>query len=89
MTVKRFIAGAVCPRCAEMDKLTMHVNEQGSQVRECVKCGYTDAMTDDGPEELSTRVNQPRVGEAPLAHEDEINVVQVIDASPGTQRRDH
>ena len=95
--IKRFIAGAVCPRCAEMDKLTMYSNEQGEQVRECVRCGYQDVMTGDGPktmlpagvssEELSTRVNQPRVGEKPLAHEDEVQLVNIIDA--GLKRRDH
>ena len=26
-TPKRFIAGAVCPRCAEMDKLTMYTDD--------------------------------------------------------------
>lgn len=87
MVQKRFIAGAVCPRCAEMDKLVMFNDAQGRQVRECVRCGYTDAMGDDGPEELDTRVNQPRVGEQPLAHEDEVSVIQIMD--PGAQRRDH
>lgn len=95
--VKRFIAGAVCPRCAEMDKLQMYENEQQQQVRECVRCGYQDVMTDQGPkqlssEELSTRVNQPRPGEQPLAHEDEIQVVNILDPAkyaPGSDRRDH
>ena len=87
MIQKRFVAGAVCPRCAEMDKLVMFNDAQDRQVRECVRCGYTDAMGDNGPEELTTRVNQPRVGEQPLPHEDEISVVQIID--PGAKRRDH
>ena len=78
-TPKRFIAGAVCPRCAEMDKLTMYVDEAGQQIRECVSCGYSDRMTDQGPEELPTRVNQLRPGEQPLAHEDEIQVVNLMD----------
>jgi uncharacterized metal-binding protein (TIGR02443 family) len=90
--IKRFIAGAVCPRCAEMDKLRMYNDEQGQQVRECVRCGYQDVMTDDGPvtlsqEELGTRVNQPRPGEQPLAHEDEVQIVNILD--PGLTRRDH
>ena len=87
MIQKRFVAGAVCPRCAEMDKLVMFNDAQDRQVRECVRCGYTDALGDHGPEELTTRVNQPRVGEQPLPHEDEISVVQIID--PGAKRRDH
>jgi len=79
-TIKRFIAGAVCPRCAELDKLTMHTNEAGEQVRECVRCGYTDRMTEEGPAaEPGTRVNAPRPGEKPLAHEDEVSLVKIMD----------
>lgn len=90
--LKRFIAGAVCPRCAEMDKLVMYQDDKQQQVRECVRCGYSDVMTDQGPqsmadEEITTRVNQPRPGEPGLAHEDEIQVLNVID--PGLTRRDH
>ena len=84
-TIKRFIAGAVCPRCAEMDKLVMYTNEEGSQVRECVRCGYNDHMTDEGPaEELGTRVNTPRPGEQPLPFEDEVNIVTIIDKAKKT-----
>lgn len=78
--VKRFIAGAVCPRCAGMDKLTMYTTDSGEQVRECVRCAYTDRMTDEGPVgELDTRVNNPRAGEPVLPHEDEIKIVQIMD----------
>lgn len=93
--VKRFIAGAVCPRCSQMDKLIMFVNEQEHQVRECVRCGYQDMMTDNGPqqiitEEIVTRVNQPRVGEQVLQHEDEVQIVTVFDPlQPSVTRRDH
>lgn len=60
-TPKRFIAGAVCPRCAEMDKIKMFTDDAGEQIRECVACGFTDAISDaEQPEnpELETRVNQ-------------------------------
>jgi len=88
---RRFIAGAVCPRCAEMDKIVMYDNEAGQRVRECVNCGYRDALDEQGrpTEELVTRVNQPRPGEQPLAHEDEVAVVRVLDPNPGLKRRDH
>lgn len=60
-TPKRFIAGAICPRCAEMDKIMMFTKDDGDQVRECVACGFTDAVSDT-PEpdsaELQTRVNK-------------------------------
>ena len=86
---RRFIAGAVCPRCAEMDKLVMYTSDDQQQVRECVRCGYRDVMTDNGPEELVTRVNQPRPGEKALAHEDEVQVLNILDPNPGARRKDH
>jgi hypothetical protein len=90
--IKRFIAGAVCPRCAEMDKLMMYADEDKQQVRECVRCGYKDVMTDNGPKqfhEIKTRVNQPLPGEPTLAHEDEVQLVKIIDSKPASKRRDH
>ena len=58
-TKKRFIAGAVCPACSEPDKLKMWT-EDSVPHRECVACGYTDTLNDQGlsvPKELGTRVN--------------------------------
>jgi len=58
--IKRFIAGAVCPRCAEMDTLRVYRDEEHEH-RECVRCDFTDSMRLDGePEakELETRVNK-------------------------------
>lgn len=59
-TPKRFIAGAICPRCAEMDKITMFTDDSDEQIRECVACGFTDAVSDvekPATPELDTRVN--------------------------------
>ncbi|KEF30370.1 hypothetical protein D777_02918 [Marinobacter nitratireducens] len=71
---KRFIAGAVCPRCAEMDKIMMFTDDNDKQVRECVACGFTDAMSDE-PDvqaaELETRVNKRK-------NEDDHTVQQVV-----------
>ena len=59
--VKRFIAGAVCPRCGEMDTLKMHRND-GREYRECVRCDFSDSMAMDGSDqpkkEMETRVNR-------------------------------
>lgn len=71
-TPKRFIAGAVCPRCAEMDKLTMFTDDQGVQHRECVACGFADTQGDAaGAAELPTRVNKRK-------NEDDHTVKQVV-----------
>ncbi len=90
MMPRRFIAGAVCPRCSALDKIVMYDNERGERVRECVSCGYRDALDERGnPTEITTRVNQPRAGERPLPHEDEVRVINIVDASRGAKRRDH
>lgn len=75
--VKRFIAGAICPKCSALDKLKAW-QEDGFQHRECVECGFTDRLSLQAPpaslaNELATRVNSttpdPR---------DEIQVVKLI-----------
>lgn len=53
---RRFIAGAVCPRCGEMDKIVV---DSETDERECVNCGYTDKRPTHAQTELRTRVNRP------------------------------
>ena len=56
---RRFIAGAVCPRCAEMDKLVV-LNEDGKDYRACVSCDFKEEMYfKPNARELETRVNTP------------------------------
>ena len=79
---RRFIAGAVCPKCEQMDKIQMFDDENLQRWRECVSCGFKELLDEqpaDLAEEISTRVNQPLAGEQPLPHEDEIQVVNLID----------
>ena len=57
---RRFIAGAVCPKCAEMDRLITYSNDEGT-FRECVSCGYVDKQVEQEEQAesdmLETRVN--------------------------------
>lgn len=54
---RRFIAGAVCPRCGEMDKLVVDLD---TQTRECVACDFTEARPGgSSARELPTRVSRP------------------------------
>jgi hypothetical protein len=70
---RRFVAGAVCPRCSEMDKLVVY-SEAGKDYRECVACGFKDEMIFKyGARELETRVNQTEAEKA---------AVQVINILP-------
>ena len=56
-TKKRFIAGAVCPKCGQMDKIVAWQDE-GRDYRACVSCGFTDELRFRAqPRELDTRVN--------------------------------
>ena len=80
MLKKRFIAGAVCPKCEQMDKLMMYDTEDHQRFRECVSCGFKELLVEQSePDELTTRVNQARPGEQALAHEDEVQVVSIMD----------
>lgn len=55
---KRFIAGAVCPKCGMMDRIVVY-REQQKELRECVNCGFKDELRlQQSPAELSTRVQQ-------------------------------
>jgi uncharacterized metal-binding protein (TIGR02443 family) len=77
-TKRRFVAGAVCPRCSEMDKLVVY-SEDGKDYRECVACGYKDEMRfKPVARELETRVN---------VSEEEKNAVQVINILPFSDKK--
>ena len=54
--VKRFIAGAVCPACEQLDGVRMWKVEE-VQHRDCVHCGYGDTLNAQGNVELPTRVS--------------------------------
>ncbi len=55
---KRFIAGAVCPRCGEMDRIVAF-SKGGDQFRECVSCGFEEKLVVQvAAKELDTRVNR-------------------------------
>lgn len=73
---RRFIAGAVCPACSELDKIQMW-DEDGVPHRECVACGYADTLDERGnsvPRELPTRVNVSAL--KPKAADPKVQAVQ-------------
>jgi uncharacterized metal-binding protein (TIGR02443 family) len=57
---RRFIAGAVCPKCSEMDRTVMYKNDADEEVRECISCGFSQTTSEqaleDNTKELVTRV---------------------------------
>lgn len=56
---RRFIAGAVCPRCSKMDKMVIELE---SDARRCISCGFTEerpaAESTVAPAEVATRVSR-------------------------------
>ncbi len=67
---KRFIAGAVCPRCREIDKLFVY-RLADKKFRECVSCDFLEEQN-FAPfvRELDTRVtdNNPIHNEEQVVH---------------------
>ena len=83
---RRFIAGAVCPRCARMDKIVVDL---ATDQRECVSCGFSEGRPAEsvagspgkGPvsvQEVPTRVSRAvaRRVETPA------QPITLIDAAP-------
>ncbi|SLM64842.1 MULTISPECIES: YheV family putative zinc ribbon protein [Dickeya] len=51
-TRKRFIAGAVCPKCQTQD--TLAVGREGEEdIVVCVQCGYQQSQSDAPPKATS------------------------------------
>lgn len=44
---RRFIAGAVCPRCNVVDRIVVF-DLEGRTHRECVRCGFADTLDEQG-----------------------------------------
>ncbi len=78
---RRFIAGAVCPRCSEMDKI-VNYKLGDKNYRECVACGFKDELRlQSSPRELDTRVNQTADREV------EESAVKILLPSSGTDNK--
>lgn len=58
---RRFIAGAVCPRCALMDKILVDMD---TDQRLCISCGFSEERP-GLPAESPAAVAAPKVAELP------------------------
>lgn len=87
---KRFIAGAVCPRCSAMDRIVMFTTGDGT-FRECVSCGFRDRQPDaedmTPSPEVQTRVT-PREEPEPPKRDDTPQPVRILPAGSGSDQ-DH
>lgn len=53
---KRFVAGAVCPKCSEMDRTVIYNNDDGDEVRECIACGFSQTSSEQQAEDQARQV---------------------------------
>ena len=63
--LRKFIAGAVCPSCNQVDKLFV-TTQDGAMVCECVSCGFRDVRERDaepGTAEFAKRITLGRLSE--------------------------
>ena len=79
---RRFIAGAVCPRCALQDKMVVDLD---TDHRICVSCGFSEARPGaPDPAELRTRVSRA----AARRVETPAEAVTLVDPAGATGSRD-
>ncbi len=75
---RRFIAGAVCPKCAEMDRLITYSNDEGT-FRECVSCGYVDKQVEQ-EEQVESDILETRVNLlTPMEQDEEVVPLKFFD----------
>ena len=83
MMKKRFIAGAVCPSCKQIDKLVIY-RVDDETYRECVHCGFKESQSASlVQEELPTRVNQEPI------KQDNVDVVKFVPSKNKTNLDPH
>ncbi len=76
---KRFIAGAVCPRCGAMDRIHIY-QSGGDQFKACVACDFEEKMMlAVAPDELATRVNH--LADKEFAQQEAVSVVKILGAA--------
>lgn len=77
MKNKRFIAGAVCPACGAMDSIRMFRSETQRDYRECVDCGFTNAM--EGDLRLEGDLPEARIAREESVMEKNTDVIRFVD----------
>lgn len=62
MSMRRFIAGAVCPQCRAVDRIVVEAAERDEDPprRRCVSCGFSDTLPLANPAEPVTRLSRRR-----------------------------
>lgn len=61
MTKKRFIAGAICPLCKQLDSLRWGQDAQ-QEITECVKCDYIERRVLTAHEKVTQQPENQLIG---------------------------
>ena len=83
MSRPRFIAGAICPSCAEMDRLQVF-EADGEQRRRCVACGHEDDLSTTASQAPTNRLD----GGLKKADSDAASPVRILDPGPKDETSD-
>jgi uncharacterized metal-binding protein (TIGR02443 family) len=75
----RFIAGAVCPSCAAVDRTVLFV-EGDVRERRCVACGHRERMSTAAPLPLAGRFER-----RPAAADDGVRAVRLPSSGPSAR----
>ena len=70
---KQFIAGAVCPKCSDMDSLVLFADDQSV---ECVSCDYKKS-TEQRDQKDSNKVSTTSTNNAKFKNADMINITNL------------
>ncbi|PKF56752.1 DNA-binding protein [Alteromonadales bacterium alter-6D02] len=54
---KRFIAGAKCPKCHELDSLMLYKENDVEKI-ECVECGHKQSQVEESVAQATTQPQQ-------------------------------
>lgn len=76
MGKKRFIAGAVCPSCKQMDTLQIFTSDAGELIKECIECDFTGKMISEPG--LKGELPEARISREELVLEDNVDIVRII-----------
>lgn len=83
MIKKRFIAGAVCPSCGELDSIQMFTDENGTQTKQCVECEYSEMLSSEP--RLEGELPDARISREEKVLEENVDIVRIVvppDANP-------
>lgn len=76
MIKKRFIAGAVCPSCGEMDTIQVFTDATCTKKKQCVECEYSETLPSEP--KLEGELPEARISREEKVLEDSVEIVRIV-----------